>query len=261
MSSPKAMLEVADLSVNFGGVSALREVSLRVEPGMIVGLIGPNGAGKSTLLNCVSGITTPSSGQVSLDGQALERITPDIMASHGVGRVFQHPDLVAEFTVEENLMIACHQALDYSIFAEWLGWSSVGRKERQARERVHQVASRIGLESWLSVKAASLPYGHRKLVELGRCMVMGARLFLLDEPIAGLNESEIEKLAQLVLSLRSQPGVAVVLVEHNMGLVRRLCDDVVVLDAGQVIAHGKPESVLADPKVLLAYMGEETQSV
>lgn len=257
MSRQIPMLEIEGLSVNFGGVSALRDVSLKVDSGRIVGLIGPNGAGKSTLLNCVSGITAPTSGVISLDGETLGRMTPDTMAAHGVGRVFQHPDLVAEFSVEDNLMIACHRSLKYNVLSEWLGLPSVAREERAARDKVRQVAARLGLEALLATRAASLPYGHRKLVELGRSMVMGARLFLLDEPIAGLNEAEIEKLAQLVLALRAQPGVAVVLVEHNMGLVRRLCDDVVVLDAGQVIARGNPEQVLNDPKVLLAYLGEE----
>lgn len=257
MSTRTPLLDIEGLSVNFGGVNALKDVSLRADTGRIVGLIGPNGAGKSTLLNCVSGITVPTAGRIQLDGQVLRRITPDSMATSGVGRVFQHPDLVAEFTVEENLLIACHQSLDYGVLSEWLGLPGVARQELGARRKVRAVAARLGLESVLEATAASLPYGYRKLVELGRSMVMGARLFLLDEPIAGLNEAEIEKLAQLVLELRAQPGVAVVLVEHNMGLVRRLCDDVVVLDAGQVIARGTPEAVLNDPKVLLAYLGEE----
>jgi branched-chain amino acid transport system ATP-binding protein len=252
-----AMLEVDDLSVSFGGVHALRGVSFKADVGGIVGLIGPNGAGKSTLLNCISGITTPSGGAIRLDGQPLRRITPDALAARGVGRVFQHPDLVGELSVLDNLMIARHRALRYGVFAEWLGLPRVAAAERQAEAMVRGVAARLGLESVLQAKAASLPYGHRKLVELGRAMAMESRLFLLDEPIAGLNEAEIEKLETLVLSLRAQPGVAVVLVEHNMGLVKRLCDHVVVLDAGQVIARGSAEAVLSDPKVLLAYLGED----
>ncbi|KPU90604.1 ABC transporter ATP-binding protein [Variovorax paradoxus] len=253
-----AMLEVDDLSVSFGGVHALRHVSFKAEVGAIVGLIGPNGAGKSTLLNCISGITTPSGGAIRLDGQALRRITPDALAARGVGRVFQHPDLVGELSVLDNLLIARHRSLRYGLFAEWLGLPRVAAGEREAERMVRGVAARLGLEPLLLAAALSLPYGHRKLVELGRAMVMQSRLFLLDEPIAGLNESEIEKLESIVRALREQPGVAVVLVEHNMGLVKRLCDHVVVLDAGQVIARGSADEVLSDPKVLLAYLGEET---
>lgn len=252
-----AMLEVDALSVSFGGVHALRDVSFSAAAGQIVGLIGPNGAGKSTLLNCISGITPPSAGVIRLDGQPLRRVTPDALAARGLGRVFQHPDLVGEFTVRENLMIACHRSLRYGVIAEWLGLPQVAAGERTAREAVRQVAARLGLEELLEMPAASLPYGHRKLVELGRSMVMRSRLYLLDEPIAGLNEAEIDKLAGIVLELRAEPGVAVLLVEHNMGLVKRLCDHVVVLDVGQVIARGSAEAVLSDPQVLLAYMGEE----
>jgi branched-chain amino acid transport system ATP-binding protein len=256
-----AMLEVEGLGVSFGGVHALRDVSFAVAPGEIVGLIGPNGAGKSTLLNCISGITAPGTGTVRLDGRPIGRVTPDVLAARGVGRVFQHPDLVGELSVLENLMIARHRSLRYGVFAEWLGLPRVAAAEREAEAVVRGVAARLGLEALLDASAASLPYGHRKLVELGRAMVMESRLFLLDEPIAGLNEAEIEKLEGLVRALRAEPGVAVVLVEHNMGLVKRLCDHVVVLDAGQVIARGSAETVLHDPKVLLAYLGEEQGSL
>lgn len=254
-----AMLNVQDLSVSFGGVHAVRNVTFDVVPGQIVGLIGPNGAGKSTLLNCISGITTPTGGSIRFDNALVRRITPDALAAQGVGRVFQHPDLVGELSVRDNLMIACHRSLKYGVLAEWLGLPSVGAAEREARDMVRQVAVRLGLEPYLDVAAASLPYGHRKLIELGRAITMRSRLFLLDEPIAGLNEAEIDKLAQLVLELRSEPGVAVVVVEHNMGLVKQLCDHVVVLDAGQVIARGTADQVLSDPKVLLAYLGEEAE--
>ncbi|MDB6001594.1 MAG: transporter ATP-binding protein, partial [Rhizobacter sp.] len=227
-----AMLEVDDLSVNFGGVHALRNVGFTVNAGQIVGLIGPNGAGKSTLLNCISGITAPTGGAVRLDGKPHGRTTPDVLAARGIGRVFQHPDLVGELSVLDNLLTARHRSMRSSVAAEWLGMPWVKVSEREARDHVQGVAQRLGLQDHLQTLAASLPYGHRKLVELGRAMVMESRLFLLDEPIAGLNETEIEKLATLVLALREQPGVAVVLVEHNMGLVKRLCDHVVVLDAG-----------------------------
>jgi len=251
-----ATLSVRGVSVSFGGVHALQDVSLSVPPGSIVGLIGPNGAGKSTLLNCISGITRPTAGQIHLGEVDLVGRRPDQIVALGQGRVFQHPQLVAELSVLDNLMIACHRQLRYSVLAEILGLPAVRRAEQQAREAARAVAARIGLDGSLDANAGSLPYGHRKLLELGRVILMGASHLLLDEPIAGLNEAEIEHLAQLVLELRREGGLSILLVEHNMGLVRRLCDRAVVLDAGQVIAEGTPEAVLSDPRVLMAYLGE-----
>ena len=255
MNAP-GLLSIRSLSVNFGGVHALQDVTLTVQPNSIVGLIGPNGAGKSTLLNCISGITRPTSGEVLLGDSNLAGRRPDQIADMGLGRVFQHPQVIAELSVLDNLLVACHRRLRYSVLAEMIGLPGVRRAEDAARAEALAVARRIGLAGSLDVLTGSLPYGHRKLLELGRVILMGARLLLLDEPIAGLNEGEIEHLAKLVLSLRTESGLSILLVEHNMGLVRRLCDRAVVLDAGQVIAEGTPDAVLNDPRVLLAYLGE-----
>ena len=252
-------LAVQGLGVDFGGVRALQDVSLSVGAGQIVGLIGPNGAGKSTLLNCVSGITRPTTGTVRLGDIELSGRRPDQIVELGLGRVFQHPQVIAELSVLDNLLVACHRRLRYSVLAEMIGLPGVRRAEDAARAEALAVARRIGLAGSLDMLTGSLPYGHRKLLELGRVILMGARLLLLDEPIAGLNEGEIEHLADLVLSLRTESGLSILLVEHNMGLVRRLCDRAVVLDAGQVIAEGPPDAVLNDPRVLLAYLGEVDQ--
>jgi branched-chain amino acid transport system ATP-binding protein len=215
--SAAASLEVRGVSVRFGGVQALQDVSLTLAPGRIVGLIGPNGAGKSTLLNCISGITRPTAGEVRLGDAVLGNLRPDQITGRGRGRVFQHPQVIAELSVLENLQVASHRSLGYSVLAEMVGTPAVRRAEERARAEAVAVATRIGLAGSLEMRTGALPYGHRKLLELGR---------------------------------------VVLLVEHNMGLVRRLCDSAVVLDAGQVIAEGTPEAVLADPRVLMAYLGE-----
>ena len=254
-------LEIQDVSVDFGGVHALRNVSFRVEPGEIVGLIGPNGAGKSTLLNCVSGLTRPTTGTIRLGDVDLGALAPSQIASRGVARVFQHPEVMPELSVLENLLVARHRFLRYSVLAEILALPSARRAEASARAEVRRVAAAVGLaEDMLDLPAGKLPYGHRKLLELGRAMLLEAQLFLLDEPVAGLNEREIDALARLVLAFKAKGDVAVLLVEHNMGLVDRLCNRVVVLDAGATIAAGGPAEVLADPKVRLAYLGEEEPS-
>ncbi|HEY0294536.1 MAG TPA: ABC transporter ATP-binding protein [Bordetella sp.] len=252
-------LTVESLSVRFGGVHALQDVGLSVGQGEIVGLIGPNGAGKSTLLNCISGIARPSAGTVRLGDTDLKGLRPDQIAAMGLGRVFQHPQVIAGMSVLENLMVAGHRTLRYGVLAEMVGLSAVRRAEDEARRAATAVAARVGLGAYLHAVTGSLPYGHRKLLELGRVILMGARLLLLDEPIAGLNDAEIDQLGRLVLALRRDAGLSILLVEHNMGLVRQLCDRAVVLDAGRVIAAGTPDTVLNDPKVLLAYLGEEPE--
>jgi branched-chain amino acid transport system ATP-binding protein len=252
-----APLTLTGVSVDFGGVHALRDVSFTVEPGTIVGLIGPNGAGKSTLLNCVSGLTRPTAGTIRLDDVDVATLAPSQIAWRGVARVFQHPDVMPELSVRENLLVARHRFLRYPFVAEILLLRPARRAEAAARAEVERIASVVGLpQRSLDAPAGKLPYGHRKLLELARAMLLEAKLFLLDEPVAGLNEREIDALATLVLALRARGNVSVLLVEHNMGLVDRLCDHVVVLDAGATIAMGTPTQVLTDPKVRLAYLGE-----
>jgi branched-chain amino acid transport system ATP-binding protein len=249
-------LEIRDLTVDFGGVHALKQVSMTAETGQIVGLIGPNGAGKSTLLNCISGLTKPAEGAAKLNGTDLFSLSPHAIARLGVGRIFQHPEIMVDMTVMENLLIARNRHLKYGVVSELLSLPSVRRMEEESRRAVKAVLERIGLLDSADAVAGSLPYGHRKLLELGRVLLMGSSFLLLDEPVAGLNDREIDRMAEVVTGLRSRGEVAVILVEHNMGLVSRLCDHVVVLDAGKVIARGTPEQVLRDPNVLMAYLGE-----
>jgi branched-chain amino acid transport system ATP-binding protein len=251
-----ALIEIAGLSVAFGGVRAVRDVDLSAESGQILGLIGPNGAGKSTLLNCISGITRPNAGRIALDGQELTALPPHRIAGLGIGRVFQHPELIADRSVIENLLVGRHAALRYGILAELLSLCQARRQEAEARMAALAMLERLGIAVDPAAKIASLPYGHRKLLELGRALLTGARFLLLDEPVAGLDDAEIERLASLLLALRRELGLGIILVEHNMGLVSRLCDTAVVLDAGAVIARGTPAAVLRDPKVMAAYLGE-----
>jgi branched-chain amino acid transport system ATP-binding protein len=251
-----ARLAIENVSVDFGGIHALRNVSLAAEPGSIVGLIGPNGAGKSTLLNCISGITRPTGGEVRLGDTVLSRLPAANVAGHGIGRVFQHPELVLDLSVQENLLIACHRALRYGLVGELLMLPNVRRAERAAARRVAEVLDRLGLTNSAELSARNLPYGHRKLVDLGRALLMDIRFLLLDEPIAGLNDAEIGKLRELLLRLRAELGLGILVVEHNMPFVSRLCDRLIVLDLGELIADGPPAAVLGDPRVMASYLGE-----
>jgi branched-chain amino acid transport system ATP-binding protein len=249
-------LAIEGVSVDFGGIHALRDVSFALETGSIVGLIGPNGAGKSTLLNCISGITRPTRGRVRLDGATLSSLSASAVARQGIGRVFQHPELVADLSVHDNLLIACHRSLHYGLVSELLRLPNVQHQELSAAQRVTDMLARLGIADSAEIKVRSLPYGHRKLIDLGRALLMDISILLLDEPIAGLNDSEILRLGEILLGLRKEFGLGILVVEHNMPFVSRICDRLVVLDLGQLIANGPPAQVLSDPKVMSSYLGE-----
>jgi ABC-type branched-subunit amino acid transport system ATPase component len=249
-------LAIEDVSVAFGGIRALEGVTFELEAGSIVGLIGPNGAGKSTLLNCISGITRPTRGRVQLGGAILSAMSSAAVARQGIGRVFQHPELVAELSVHDNLLIACHLSLEYGLLSELLRLPNVRRQERTAAAKVANVLARLGIADSAGARVGSLPYGHRKLIDLGRALLMDIRFLLLDEPIAGLDDSEISRLREILLGLRKEFGLGILVVEHNMPFVSGLCDRLVVLDLGQLIANGPPAEVLGDARVMSSYLGE-----
>ncbi len=251
-----ATLNITALTVKFGGVTAVRDVTLGAQSARILGLIGPNGAGKSTLFNCISGIIRPTSGSITLAGHELAGQPTHRIAAAGIGRVFQNPELVPHFTVLENLLLGCHRDFSYGLVAEMLALPVARQQEAAARDRAVAVLAEVGLEGELQQIVARLPYGHRKLIELARSLLSAQKFLLLDEPVAGLNEAEIDRMAQTVLAVCRRRGIGVILVEHNMGLVSQLCDDVVVLDLGAVIARGSPQTVLKNPAVMVAYLGE-----
>ena len=249
-------LAIEAVSVDFGGIHALKDVSFALETGSIVGLIGPNGAGKSTLLNCISGITRPTNGRIRLDGTTLSSLSASAVAYQGIGRVFQHPELVADLSVHDNLLIACHRSLRYGLGGALGRLPDVRSAERAGAPKGRGVRGGLGMTDSAGLKVRSLPYGHRKLIDLGRALLMDISILLLDEPIAGLNDGEIARLGEILLGLRREFGLGILVVEHNMPFVSRLCDRLVVLDLGQLIANGPPADVLSDPRVMSSYLGE-----
>jgi len=236
------LLDVTDITVRFGGSMALNSVSLTAEPGQVTGLIGPNGAGKTTMFNVISGLQTPDSGSVVLDGTDLTRLSPTKRARRGLARTFQRLELFTMLTVRENIRVAA------DIHRSW------SRSKIDAAAQVEQIIERVGLGEVADQLVTAVPTGQARLVELGRALACEPQVLLLDEPAAGQNASETERFAGLLRELAAD-GVAVVLVEHDVKLVVGVCDVINVLDFGRVLAVGNPAEIQANPAVREAYLG------
>lgn len=237
------LLEARGITVRFGGHLALNDVSFEAEPGCVTGLIGPNGAGKTTLFNVISGLQPPAGGTIYIDGHDVTKLSPSRRARRGLARTFQRLELFTQLSVRENLSVAAeiHR-----------GWSS--NKENPAK-KVAAMLERVGLSDVADERVTSLPTGQGRLVELGRALCCDPKVLLLDEPASGQDDEESARFAQLLLELAAD-DLAVVLVEHDVPLVMRVCDRVSVLDFGSILASGTPSEVQANAEVLTAYLGE-----
>ena len=250
-----ALLSVDGVTIRFGGVCALEDVSFDVGRGAICGLIGPNGAGKTTLFNCISRLYNPSAGSIAFDGRPLAAFARHELASLGVARTFQNVALFSTMTVRENVRVGAHAIASGGFLANALASPLAKREEREIAERADALIEEFGLSAVADRPAGELPFGVRKRVELARALAKGPKLLLLDEPAGGLNHSEVDGLAEEIRAIRDRRGVAVLLVEHHMNLVMRVSDQVVALDFGRVIANGRPDAVRANPDVVRAYLG------
>jgi ABC-type branched-subunit amino acid transport system ATPase component len=249
------MLEAADISVSYGGFRALRTVSLRAGAGRILGLVGPNGSGKSTLLNVMSGVQRPDAGRLSLDGRPLPTGRPDRVARDGIARAFQVPRLARRLTVLQNVQIGAVQQPGEMVANLFLRPGAVRRRERALGVDAREALRRVDLMHKAADYAGDLSGGQQKLLALAMLLMAQPRVLLLDEPAAGVNPVLIERLIELLSELRGE-GRIIVLVEHNMEMIANLCDHVVVLDAGEVIAEGTPATIRADARVMRSYLGE-----
>jgi branched-chain amino acid transport system ATP-binding protein len=250
------LLRVDGVTMRFGGVTALDGVSFGVLPGELCGLIGPNGAGKTTLFNCVSRLATPQQGRIEFGGRNLMRLQPHRIAHLGMARTFQHLSLFSSLTVRENVMLGGHHNCRAGFLAAALRLPSARREQRLLGERADEVLDRLELSHLADSKAAGLPFGTLKRIDIARALGGAPRLLMLDEPASGLSHGEIDELGTLIAAVQADWGLTVLLVEHHMGMVMRLSHRVVVLDFGRRIAEGTPQVVREDPAVIKAYLGE-----
>jgi len=249
------LLEARDLSVRFGGVQALRAVSFAVPEGAVFAIIGPNGAGKTTLFNVISRFITAEAGRLRFAGRAIDRLAPHRIAALGIARTFQNVELLHQATVKDNLLLGQHVHRRTGFLAELAFLGTVRRQEIRMRERADEVLDYLGLQRYRDVRVAELPYGTRKLVELGRALASAPRLLLLDEPAAGLASEDRADVALRIRDVCERRGVTVLMVEHDLGLVAAVSDHVLVLDHGVAIAEGTAAEVLESSAVVDAYLG------
>jgi branched-chain amino acid transport system ATP-binding protein len=247
-------LQVDAISLAFGGLQVLHEVSLSVEPGELLALIGPNGAGKTTVFNCISGLYRPT-GAIRFRGRDLLGLAPHQVAGLGIARTFQHGEVFARLSVADNLMAARHLAIRTHPLAELLGLPSVRRAEAEHRAGIARILALCDLTRLADTPVSALPYGTQKLVGFARALALGPQLLLLDEPSAGLTRNEREDLAHYILKTREELGIAMIWIEHDMQMVADLADRIHVLDYGRSLADGPPAQVLSDPAVVKAYLG------
>jgi branched-chain amino acid transport system ATP-binding protein len=250
-----SVLEVSDVSVRFGGLTALDAVSLSVPPRQVVGIIGPNGAGKTTLLNVLCGFIRPDEGRVVIDGRHYNNLRPHQLAGLGIARTLQGVGLFERLSATENVMIGANCRAAAGFWSALLGLPRSARDERRLQQEAGQALARVGAADVAGARPAELSYGMRKRVALARALVARPKLLLLDEPASGLAEDELAELGQLIRELAAETSL--VIVEHHMDLMMSVCDSLVVLDFGKVISRGSPREIQADPAVTAAYLGAD----
>ena len=248
-----SLLKVDKLTVQFGGIKALTAIDFVMEEKEILAIIGPNGAGKTTLFNCVSGVYHPTSGEILFAGESLLGLSPDRIAQRGIGRTFQNIRLFNNMSVLDNLMLGRHMKFRRNIVHAFL---RIRKEELIHREKVEEIIDFLDLAAYRQARVIDCPYGVQKRVELGRAIVMEPKLLLLDEPVAGLTVEEKNRVAYLVTEMRGRFGFAILLIEHDLRIVSRLADRLVVLNFGQKLAEGNPTEVQRNPEVIRAYVGE-----
>ena len=256
MTSQTPMLDVSHMSISFGGLRAIEDVSVQVNENEFVGLIGPNGAGKTTFFNSITGYIRPSEGKILFNGENLVRKPPSKIANYGISRTFQNIRLFPKMTVLDNVSIPMHSTPKYSVWAAMLGLPSVKRVQIDTEKRALEFLSIMGLVEHKDRQAGTLPYGLQRRLEIARALAASPKLLLLDEPAAGMNNDECNELIELLRGIYKTFDLTVVMIEHHIDIVMKLCSRIYVLNLGKVLAEGTPKQIQTDPQVIKAYLGE-----
>ena len=250
-------LSIEKVTLAFGGLNALSNVSMKIEPGLITSIIGPNGAGKTSLLNCVSGFYHPTKGEILYGDERLTRYSPHKVTKLGIARAFQNLELFRGLSVLDNLLLARHTNLKYNFFQAMVYWGKASRLEAENRAYVEDVIDFMELEPYRKSTVGNLSYGIQKRVEMARALTLAPQLLLLDEPMAGMNIEEKEDIVRFIIDIKKERNTTIILVEHDLGVVMDISDRINVLDFGELIGSGTPREVAANAKVIEAYIGEE----
>jgi branched-chain amino acid transport system ATP-binding protein len=251
-----AALSLAGVSRRFGGVQAVQDLSMTVGPGRITGLIGPNGAGKTTVVNLITGLLKLTTGSIRLDDRDIHQLPPHQVARLGVVRTFQNVRLLKEASVLDNIVAGCRQEEAVPLYAQALGLPAMRHARAASIVRAHALMAEMGMSEYAAHLAGELSYGHQRRVEIMRALALEPTVLLLDEPVAGMNNTETEELGRIFRKLAAR-GIAILLIEHNMRFVMALCDEIYVVATGELIDHGTPDKVRANPRVIEAYLGAE----
>jgi branched-chain amino acid transport system ATP-binding protein len=252
-----SFFKAENISISFGGLKALNQISFEIREGEVFSIIGPNGAGKTTIFNCINRFYDLDDGSFSLEGQNLSKVKPHEVAEMGIARTFQNIELFKNATVLDNLILGRHRRRRSNVLTEALFNRSVRKQELENREKAEEIIDFLDLEAFREQQVVNLPYGVQKTVELGRALAMEPKLLLLDEPSSGLNVEETEDLSFWMSDIKAEFGITILLVEHNMGFVLQASDRVLALNFGETITQGNPNDVLNHPEVMKAYLGEE----